>query len=162
MTSKRNPLLTAKGTRYTYAGWVRVYHAALKSGVPNLAYRLAESYPEHYNKHQEQARKRDLGSRQHTPSPGVPRSTAPKRKAPKAPKKSEAFRWTAYALVEGDAKWHPIQDTKGTKAEAVKMAEEARIARGRYGNLSPVKHIVIRPYNSPPNELHGAKKRRKK
>lgn len=64
MPAKRDPLLTAKGTRYTYAGWVRAYNAALKSGIPNLAYRLGDSYPDFYNKHQEQARKSDLGSRQ--------------------------------------------------------------------------------------------------
>lgn len=80
-TKKRNPLLTTSGTRYTYAGWVRAYNAALKSGVPNLAYRLADSYPDHYNKHMTQLRAKDLGSRQHAPSPGVPQSaTKPKPK----------------------------------------------------------------------------------
>lgn len=61
---KRNPLLTDKGTRYTYAGWVRKYNAALKHSGSNLAYHLADAYPDHYNKHMEQMRKRDLGTRQ--------------------------------------------------------------------------------------------------
>lgn len=85
MPAKRNPLLTVKGTRYTYAGWVRAYNAALKNGGSNLAYRLSEAYPNHYTKHMEQARAKDLGGRQHAAAPGVPpaaRKPATRKPAP--------------------------------------------------------------------------------
>lgn len=147
MTSKRNPLLTAKGTRYTYAGWVRVYHAALKSGVPNLAYRLAESYPEHYNKHQEQARKRDLGSRQHAPSPGVPRSTARKRNQPRTekPLKSNQYRTMSGRVATIPAKQKTKRPHKEfTKEQRRLIAKALRLEQKRDDHrLSDVQHRII-------------------
>lgn len=91
--AKRDWTLTAKGTKYTYPGWVRAYHAALTSGIPNLAYRLASAYPAHYDTYMERARTRDLGSRQHAPNPGKPKParTARTARTAKSSAKRPAF-----------------------------------------------------------------------
>ena len=89
MPAKRDPLLTARGTRYTYAGWTRAFNAALKNSGSNLAYRLGEEYPDHYNKYYAQLRKNDLGSRQHAPNPGnppKPRQSKPRQSKPRQSK----------------------------------------------------------------------------